>query len=261
MPRVGYLTLTKEQTGRRDFLKAGSLGFLGLHLSQFLATQSTMAATTVNQPKPKAQACILIWLEGGPSHIDTWDPKPSSSFRPISTNVPGVQISELLPQLAKHMDKLAIMRTMRGKGNDHPQGTHYAVTGHEINAAMTFPSIGSIIAKEAEPRNRNATERLDATMGEQPPVRGLFPGGFSRVRVRSDVHPRSQHEGFWRGGLELPEIRLPAGCRKSASIPRCGGPPLSYPDIRGRARQHGPLQHSSLADVAYAFGTTRLRSL
>ena len=59
MPRVGYLTLTKEQTGRRDFLKAGSLGFLGLHLSQFLATQSTMAATTVNQPKPKTQSTGL----------------------------------------------------------------------------------------------------------------------------------------------------------------------------------------------------------
>ncbi len=150
MPKAGCLTLTNEQASRRDFLKAGSLGFLGIHLSQFLAAQSTMAASG---DQPKAQACILMWLEGGPSHIDTWDPKPNSNFKPIATNVAGIQISELLPKVARHMDKLAIVRSMHTKGNDHPQGTHYAVTAHEINAAMTFPSFGSIIAKEAGARH------------------------------------------------------------------------------------------------------------
>ncbi len=150
MPKAGCLTLTNEQASRRDFLKAGSLGFLGIHLSQFLAAQSAMAASGDN---PKAQACILMWLEGGPSHIDTWDPKPNSNFKPIATNVAGIQISELLPKVARHMDKLAIVRSMHTKGNDHPQGTHYAVTAHEINAAMTFPSFGSIIAKEAGARH------------------------------------------------------------------------------------------------------------
>ena len=152
MLKAGCLTLTQAEASRRDFLKAGSLGFLGIHLSQFLAAQSAMAATG-DKASPKAQACILVWLEGGPSHIDTWDPKPNSNFKTISTNVAGIQVSELLPKLARHMDKLSIVRSMHTKGNDHPQGTHYAITGHEVNAAMNFPSLGSIIAKETGARH------------------------------------------------------------------------------------------------------------
>ena len=77
MLKAGCLTLTQAEASRRDFLKAGSLGFLGIHLSQFLAAKSAMAATG-DKASPKAQACILVWLEGGPSHIDTWDPKPNA---------------------------------------------------------------------------------------------------------------------------------------------------------------------------------------
>src|SRR4051812_25795901 len=112
MPRAGCLTLSEAQMRRRDFLKAGSLGFLGIHLSQFLEARAVAAPTTGS----KAQACILFWLEGGPSHIDTWDPKPNSSFKPISTNVAGIQISELLPRVARHMDKLAVVRSMHTRG-------------------------------------------------------------------------------------------------------------------------------------------------
>src|SRR5579864_2774261 len=92
---------------RRDFLNVGSLGFLGLTLSEYL-----QAAATKSPVPGKANSVILLWLEGGPSHIDTWDPKPNSNFKPISTNVAGIQVSELLPTLARHMDKLSIVRSM-----------------------------------------------------------------------------------------------------------------------------------------------------
>src|ERR1700722_14947385 len=140
--------MAKHFTSRRDFLNAGSLGFLGLTLSDYLRAASVEAPVGA-----KANSVILFWLEGGPSHIDTWDPKPNSNFKPISTKVPGIQISELLPKVATHMDKLSIVRSMHTKGNDHPQGTHYAITGHEVNAAMNFPSLGSIVAKETGARN------------------------------------------------------------------------------------------------------------
>src|SRR5687768_9797275 len=100
---TGCLKLTEREASRRDFLKAGSLGFLGINLPQYLRAAATQ------KPAGKAQACILLWLEGGPSQMDTWDPKPNSAFKPISTNVAGVQVSELLPQLAKRMDKLALV--------------------------------------------------------------------------------------------------------------------------------------------------------
>src|SRR6516164_7689884 len=91
---------------RRDFLRVGSLSFLNIHLAQYLQLEKAMAAAQVGR-KAKAQACILLWLDGGPSQMDTWDPKPNSAFKPISTKVPGVQISELFPKIAQHMDKLA----------------------------------------------------------------------------------------------------------------------------------------------------------
>ena len=140
--------MTKNPTSRRDFLTVGSLGFLGLTLRDTLAAAAASPAATA-----KANSVILFWLEGGPSHIDTFDPKPNSNFRPMSTNVAGIQVSELLPKLAKRMDKLALVRSMHTRGNDHPQATHYCVTGHEINPAMQFPSLGSIVSRELKPRN------------------------------------------------------------------------------------------------------------
>src|SRR5438094_7878116 len=130
-----------EHVKRRDFLRVGSLSLLGISLSQYLELNSLMAAAGRVDKNAKAQACILLWLEGGPSQVDTWDPKPSSAFKPISTNVAGIQVSELLPQAARRMDRLAVIRSMHTKGSDHPQGTHYAITGHEVNPAMHFPSL------------------------------------------------------------------------------------------------------------------------
>ena len=88
--------MAHHPNSRRDFLSVGSLGFLGLTLSEYL-----QAAESKSPSKAKATSVILFWLEGGPSHIDTWDPKPNSNFKPISTNVAGIQVSELLPKIAK----------------------------------------------------------------------------------------------------------------------------------------------------------------
>jgi len=105
---------------RRSFVTAGSLGFLGLSLREALSA----AAATNSGLNGKAQSVILFWLEGGPSHVDTWDPKSNSNFKPISTNVPGIRVSELLPKIAKRMDKFALVRSMHTRGTDHPQATH-----------------------------------------------------------------------------------------------------------------------------------------
>ena len=145
LKKIGCLTGTDRQWGRRDFVKAGSLGFLGMNLAQSLRLQAASSARLSSQAK--AKACILLWLEGGPAQMDTWDPKTNSSFRPISTNVDGIQVSELLPKLAKRMDKLALIRSMSSFGDDHPQAVHYAATGHLHNPAMQFPSLGSIVGE------------------------------------------------------------------------------------------------------------------
>ena len=150
-----YLDCPGGHLGRRSFLRVGSLSLLGMSLSQYLRHKSVMAAAGLDaERKATAQSCILIWLEGGPSHVDTWDPKPNSSFKPISTNVAGIQISELLPRVAKCVDKLAIVRSVHTEENNHGQATYYALTGHRPTAAMQFPSFASIITKETGSRSQ-----------------------------------------------------------------------------------------------------------
>lgn len=180
---------------RRNFLSAGSLGFLGLNLADLLRAK----------PNGKAQSCILLWLEGGPSQMDTWDPKPTSSFQPISTNVPGIQISELLPQLARRMDRLSLVRSMHTRGSDHPQGTHYAITGHEVNPAMQFPSIGSIIAKETGARNSMPPHVLAPQWEKARQYEDYFRSGFLGPEYDPMCIPDPSKPDFQITDLSLPK--------------------------------------------------------
>ena len=121
---------------------------LGISLRQYLEQQSLLASANGTKPKAKAQACILLWLEGGPSHVDTWDPKSNSNFKPISTNVPGIQISELLPRVAKQMDKLSIIRSMHTEEDNHPQGTYYALLAIALIRRCSSPASVQSSAKK-----------------------------------------------------------------------------------------------------------------
>ena len=198
----------RHPTSRRDFLNAGSLGALGITLSDYLRAA---AAKEPNSAKPKANAIILFWLEGGPSHIDTWDPKTNSSFKPISTNVAGIQVSELLPKIARMMDKFALVRSMHTRGTDHPQATHYAMTGHEINPAMQFPSLGSIVTKEMGPRNAVPPHVLvpkwDKTRQYEEYFRAAFLGGeYDPMCIPDPSKP----------GFEVTDLSLPKSLSQSA---------------------------------------------
>jgi len=137
---------------RRQFLRVGGLTFLGITLSDYFRLADTLAATGTGARK-KAESVILIWLSGGPPHMDMWDPKPNSNFKPISTNVAGIQISETLPRVARQMDKLSIIRSMHSEEGNHPEGTYYGMTGHRPSPAFRFPSLGSIVSRELGGQN------------------------------------------------------------------------------------------------------------
>ncbi len=182
-------------SSRRQFLSAGTLGFLGLNTADLLRAK----------PTGKAQSCILLWLEGGPSQIDTWDPKPNSAFQPISTNVPGIQISELLPQVSRRMDRLSLVRSMHTRGSDHPQGTHYAITGHEVNPAMQFPSIGAIIAKETGIRNAMPPHVLAPQWEKARQYEDYFRAGFLGPEYDPMCIPDPSKPDFQIADLSLPK--------------------------------------------------------
>jgi uncharacterized protein (DUF1501 family) len=133
---------------RRSFLRVGGLATLGLTLPGYLAARESTA-------KPaKAKRCILLWMQGGPSHIDTFDPKPDApaeirgEFKTVQTTLPGVLFADPLPLLAKQTDKLAVIRGHDPKNGSHGVADHLMMSGHKFNAALPFPCFGSVVAKE-----------------------------------------------------------------------------------------------------------------
>ncbi len=147
---------------RRNMLQIGALSALGLTLPDWLRMTAVEAATAPGFPaargggprKPGEVACILLWMEGGPSHIDTFDPKPDApqeirgEFGVIPTKVKGISVSEHLPKLAREMDKFSILRSVTSPDGNHETATHYLLTGYPGNPAVSYPSYGSVIARE-----------------------------------------------------------------------------------------------------------------
>ncbi|MBM3801347.1 MAG: DUF1501 domain-containing protein [Acidimicrobiia bacterium] len=207
MRKAGCLHFNESDLRRREFLRVGSLSLLGISLSQYLELKSGLvtASSEVVHSKARAQACILLWLEGGPSQVDTWDPKPNSGFKAISTNVSGIQVSELLPRVAKQMDKLAIVRSMHTEENNHPEASHYAVTGHRPNPAMQFPSLGSIIAKEMTPRNRVPAHVLTPGWETEKQYEDYFKAAFLGAEYNPLVTSDPSQKDFELADLSLPK--------------------------------------------------------
>ena len=190
--------------GRREFLRVGTLGtLLGIDLPRYLALKSLSAQPRVKEDA-KAKACILLWLEGGPSHIDTWDPKPNSTFKSISTNVAGIQVSELLPLVSRHMDKLSIIRSMHSLEQDHDPAVYYAMTGHRPNPAMQFPSFGSIIAKELGQRNGVPPYVLEPQWDRNRVYEEYFKAAFLGPEHNPMIVPDPSQEDF-----QIPDLSLP----------------------------------------------------
>lgn len=140
---------TCDGVSRRDFIKIGSLGLLGLTLPELLAMQAH-AATPAGG---KAKAAIVVWLGGGPSHIDTWDPKPEApmewrgEFGAIGTKS-GFQINEHLPKLAAMSDRFSLLRSVTHPEGAHERGTTYMLTGYRQIPGFEYPGFGSVVARE-----------------------------------------------------------------------------------------------------------------
>ena len=134
---------------RRDFMKIGSLAFAGLDLPKLLASNT----------RGSDMSCIVLFQFGGASQLDTFDPKPDapsdirSSFKPISTKVPGTQISELLPQTAKLTDKIAIIRSLHAVEAIHERARQHMFSGTRPRNELLHPSLGSVMAREWGSKN------------------------------------------------------------------------------------------------------------
>jgi hypothetical protein len=136
---------------RRDFLRLGAAGTSLTGLSGWLNVLAAHADEPAKAKKHKS--CILLWMDGGPSHKDTFDLKPGSrdagEFHPISTSVPGIQISEHFPKLATLMHHAALIRSMSTPEGAHPRAKYHLHTGYrEGQGGLVYPSLGSLVAAE-----------------------------------------------------------------------------------------------------------------
>jgi hypothetical protein len=131
---------------RRDFLHVGALTSLGLTLPGFLAQKAAgaVADRDVN--------CIMLFLLGGPSHIDTWDPKPKAPaeirgpFKPIATSVPSMEITEIFPRMAKHADKFSLIRSVYHTATAvHDTGHQMMQTGRLFTGGIEHPHVGCVL--------------------------------------------------------------------------------------------------------------------
>ncbi|MCY2977386.1 MAG: DUF1501 domain-containing protein [Planctomycetota bacterium] len=193
---------------RRSFLGLGVAGGLNL----FPVHTDTALGSVVNG---RAKNVLVILEQGGLSHMDTWDPKPDapadhrSIYKPISTNVAGMQFTELLSKTAKVADKLTVIRSMHHKvsnANGHPQGTRYALSGEVPGGPVEMPDIGSVVA-----------HNIGSRCNYLPPYI-MIPGNHEQAKETSQGFLRASTKVFKTGGKNLadpnwtvPNLGLMAG--------------------------------------------------
>ena len=227
---------------RRSFLQAGVLGLGGLTLPGLQRLRAEGAADAAGR------SVILFWLSGGPGHMETWDPKPDAPggfrgpFGAIPTSVPGVHFGELLPEQARRMDKLAILRSVNHGTGDHTKGNHWMLTGYEgpafnapDNTVQRRPSIGSAVARlggarrpgparvrrRAEPAGRDGQplplRGLPRRLGqpvrrrvrpERPQVPGQEPHAARRRHARPPGRPPPRCARRWRACAATQDPKL-----------------------------------------------------
>ena len=186
---------------RRALLAAGGASIMGLSVRDLVAFAGTgkKAAT--------AEHVIFFWNGGGMTHIDTWDPKPGrptqGDFEPIKTSAPGIEISEIFPQLAKQMHNAALIRSIAGTNGAHGRATYNLQTGYNQSPNLRHPGIGSILIMRAcYPLPPHDPPRVQIL--RRPLEAG---GGRSGVLAAVQFLPESRAAAAGRG--DLPAVRLP----------------------------------------------------
>lgn len=176
---------------RRDCLQLGILSAFGI------AGGRQAAAGRQGSPRPVREStdpsCILLWLDGGPSHLETFDLKPDvplevrGPFRPIATTVPGLDVCELLPETARLAGSLAVIRSLTSPLGEHGLANQYLLSGHQPSAVVRHPSLGAIAAWHADSRRR---ESLLPAFVAVPETRfagaGFLGAAFEPFEVRGD---------------------------------------------------------------------------
>ncbi|WP_435010276.1 DUF1501 domain-containing protein [Tundrisphaera lichenicola] len=204
-----------DGVSRRSLLRAGFLGLAGLGLDDLLRTKARAGSRVATGDD---LSVILVWLDGGPPQHETYDPKPDapSAYRgplgAISTAVPGIQISELLPEHARMMRKMSLIRSVHHDNGDHFAAAHWMLTGYlgsnSQNLTPMYPSAGSLIAKLKGPKRAGMPAYVGLpnthSVGIKPGYHGGAYLGGAYGPFMADGDPNAD-------GYSVPELTLPGG--------------------------------------------------
>lgn len=205
---------------RRDWLRAGLFGGLGAcrwNLADLLRADETRA----DRGAPRGKNAIFIFLDGGQAHMDSWDPKPdggetAGEFRPISTNLSGLDVCEHMPRLAQQADKYAVVRGVRDAIPVHGSGMTLVRAGNRPRASITYPDLGSVIAKEhAAPPGIPPFVSLPVSMTNSTVEKSGYLGvAYRSFAVREDPNA----ENFTVRALSMPAGDAAARSQNRASL-------------------------------------------
>ncbi len=182
---------------RRLFLQGGVASVLGVRLAGLGAPLHTLAAGEIGK---KHKHVLLLWLAGGASQLETWDPKPGrptgGPFKSIPTAVPGIHICELLPKMAKLMDKVALVRSLDTKVADHGQAAEIMQRGRRPEGGVAYPDFGSVVAKELGQVDSKVPEYVSfylATEGQRwgRPDAGFLGGRYAAMSLERSLKPEN----------------------------------------------------------------------
>lgn len=195
-----------DGTSRRDFLKAGALGLGALTLPDLLRLRAAQKAAGQST---KNTSVVWLWLGGGPTHVETFDPKMDapkeyrSVVGSVKTNVNGIEIGGVYPKMAKHMDKMAIVRSFAHRNSGHGGGTHWVMTGYDFPPADNGqqpikPGLGSILARHRGASNSKTGlptyVRLSGILGDGPSWLGSSYAPFDvGGKARQNMNPIVSH--------------------------------------------------------------------
>ena len=223
------------ELSRRDWFRLSAFGAVGAGASGWLPA---LAADAARSPQRK-RACILLWMAGGPSTIDLFDLKPGHEnggpFKEIQTATPGLRVGEHLPKVARHTDRMAVIRSMSTREGDHGRATYALRTGYTPTGTIQYPPLGALVAKELG--------RADADLPPYvsiAPYRANSPGGFDAGFLPPRFNPLivADDPGVTNpdAALTVPDLTGPAAGRLSDRLTLLGELEAKF-----GTRQAGPL--------------------
>ncbi len=178
---------------RRTFLRGSAAVAAGVSLGGLAAGYQPAAADELRR---SGKRVLLIWLAGGSSQLETFDPKPrrptGGPFLSIPTAVPGTHFSELLPSMAKLADRMAIVRSLDTRVGDHGQAANLIDTGRTPEPGLVYPDLGTVISKELAQRDSQVPDYVSlylATEGHRAPNPGFLGGSYTAMHLRDGLKP------------------------------------------------------------------------